>query len=346
MFFGLGSRLRIGKGSFMRANGRGQDMKKYWSQLFIAVAVAACFAFALFWHGLPSARPFVLAVGTRMGSEALVFALAQGEPIPASDLRLVEMVGVTALARALENEVVDAAILSLDEALQMGDGGQPVRIALMLEKSKGSDVLLAKSGFSRIEDLRGRRIGVELRSAGHYLLHKALRSVDMGLEDVQLIPLTAREVPNALESQVEALVVTEPDLQHIVVVGATRLFDSNALAKPIIRVLAVREAVWDEHRAVMQEICFRYFAAEPRMTPEDVDFVAFISRRTGLSERDVVEAIERCDFLGRQEMVRMADTGEIEAVLNHKRSEMILGELLVGQRASVNWIGRELWELR
>jgi NitT/TauT family transport system substrate-binding protein len=321
-------------------------MKKYSRQLFISVAAAASFAFALFWHGLPSARPFVLAVGTRMGSEALVFALAQGDPIPASDLRLVEMVGVTALARALENEVVDAAILSLDEALQMGDGGQPVRIALMLEKSRGSDVLLARSGFSRIEDLRGRRIGVELRSAGHYLLHKALRSADMGLEDVQLIPLTAREVPNALESQVEALVVTEPDLSQVGAAGTVRLFDSNELEKPIIRVLAVRETVWDEHQAVIQEICTRYFRTQPMMTAQDNEFVGFISRRTGLTETNVVESIRRCDFLGRQEMVRMADAGEIESILDHKRSEMILGELLVGQRASVDWIGRELWELR
>jgi ABC-type nitrate/sulfonate/bicarbonate transport system substrate-binding protein len=168
----------------------------------------------------------------------------------------------------------------------------------------------------------------------------------MGLEDVQLIPLTAREVPNALESQVEALVVTEPDLQHIEVVGAVRLFDSNELAKPIIRVLAVREVVWDEHRAVMQEICLRYFAAEPRMTPDDVEFVGFISRRTGLSEKDVGESIQRCDFLSRQEMVRMAETGEIEAILNHKRSEMVLGELLVGEKANVDWIGKELWGLR
>lgn len=330
----------------MRANGSGQDMKKYSRQLLISVAAAVSFAFALLWHGLPPTRPFVLAVGTRMGSEALVFALAQGLPIPPSDLRLVEMVGVTALARALENEVVDAAILSLDEALQMGDGGQPVRIALMLEQSMGADVLLAKSGFSRIEDLRGRRIGVELRSAGHYLLHKALRSVDMGLEDVQLIPLTAREVPNALESQVEALVVTEPDLRQVEVTETVRLFDSNELAKPIIRVLAVREAVWDEHRAVIQEICNRYFQAQPMMKPENGAFVGFISRRTGLSESNVVESITRCDFLGRQEMVQMADAGEIEAILDHKRSEMILGELLVGQRASVDWIGRELWDLR
>jgi len=321
-------------------------MRKYLRHILITLSVAACFAFALGWSGLPFARPLVVAVGTRMGSEALVFALSQDGPIPASKLRLVEMVGVTALARALENEVVDAAILSLDEALQMGDGGQPVRIVLLLEQSRGADVLLAQSRFTRIEELRGRRIGVELRSAGHYLLHKALKSVEMDLRDVELIPLTAREVPNALDSQVDALVVTEPDLRHVATEKSVRLFDSSALQQPIIRVLAIREAVWQQHYEVLREICVRFFEAQPQMTAEDVEFVSFIARRTGLTEAEASDSIRRCGFLDRAEMLLLAEGGGVDAILASKRLEMIQAELLVGQKDRFTAIETEIWEPR
>lgn len=312
-------------------------------KIVILAAAFACFAFALFWGGVPSSRPLVVAVGARMGSEALVFALSRGEPMPPSELRLVEMVGVTALARALENEVVDAAILSLDEALQMSDGGQPVRIALLLERSRGADVLLARPGITKIQALRGQRIGVELRSAGHYLLHKALRSVGMDLSDVQLIPLTAREFPNALEDQVDALVVTEPDLRHVISEEAVRLFDSSELKKPIVRMLAVREAVWEEHHEVIQKICDRFFEAQWQMTDQDEEFVSFIARRTGLTLDEAKGAIRRCGFLNREEMLSLAENGGIEAILASKRQEMIQAELLVGQREDLSPIDTTLW---
>jgi NitT/TauT family transport system substrate-binding protein len=328
------------------SNRRYLGMKWYSRQILIVLAVVGCFVFALLWPGLPSPRPLVVAVGTRMGSEALVFALAQGVPMPASELRLVEMVGVTALARALENEVVDAAILSLDESLQMGDGGQPVRIALLLERSIGADVLLAPARISRIEDLRGCRIGVELRSAGHYLLHKALTSVGMDLRDVELIPLTAREVPNALEGQVDALVVTEPDLRHVKTANLVRLFDSGELKKPIIRVLAVREAVWEENREVLRELCARYFDAQPKMTAENAAFVAFIARRTGLTESEASDAIRRCEFLDREEMLSLTAEGGVDEILAAKRMEMIRAELLVGQKEDLAAVETEIWERR
>jgi ABC-type nitrate/sulfonate/bicarbonate transport system substrate-binding protein len=332
--------------AWIGSNERYLGMKWYSRQILIALAVVGCFVFALLWPGLPSPRPLVVAVGTRMGSEALVFALAQGVPLPARELRLVEMVGVTALARALENEVVDAAILSLDESLQMGDGGQPVRIALLLERSIGADVLLAPARISRIEDLRGCRIGVELRSAGHYLLHKALTSVGMDLRDVELIPLTAREVPNALDGQVDALVVTEPDLRHVKTKDLVRLFDSRELKKPIVRVLAVRKAVWEENREVLREVCARYFDAQPKMTAEHAEFVAFIARRTGLTESEARDAILRCEFLDREEMLSLAKEGGVDDILAAKRLEMIRAELLVGEKEDLAAVETEIWERR
>jgi NitT/TauT family transport system substrate-binding protein len=298
----------------------------------VLLAAVGCFGFALFWEGLEEAEPLKLAVGTRMGSEALMFALSGGGDPDADRLRLVEMTGATALSRALENEVVDAAILSLDEALQMNDAGHPVRIALILEESNGADALLAKEEVREIAELKRKRVGVEVRSSGHYLLHKALESGGLTLADVELIPLTARETPSALATgEVDALVVTEPDGQRVGQEGVRRLFDSSRLEHPILRVLAVREAVWEKHKGVLGGVVESFLRAQPGMNAEDEVFVEFMERRTRLPREAIRECLKRSRFPGRQEMREWAASGRLAEVLEGKAESMKRADLLRGE---------------
>jgi len=296
---------------------------------WVFAAAAGCFGFAFFWQGLKEPEPFKLAVGTRMGSEALVFALSQVEAFPPDRLRMVEMFGATALSRALENEVVDGAILSLDEALQMNDAGHPLRIALLLEKSIGADVLLGGGSVTKVEMLKGKRVGVELRSSGHYLLAKALTSVGLTLADVQLIPITARETPGALLSnEVDALVVTEPDVRRVESVEFNRLFDSAQLKYPIMRVLAVREAVWESHESVLRELVNLFFATQSKMNVEDELFLSFLERRTRLGRDAMTTCLKFSTFLGPAEMLDWMQSGKLEAVLKAKAEDMVQSGLL------------------
>ena len=296
---------------------------------WVLAAAAGCFGFAFFWQGLKEPQPFKLAVGSRMGSEALVFALNQAEAFPPDRLRMVEMFGATALSRALENEVVDAAILSLDEALQMNDAGHPLRIALLLEKSVGADVLLGAASVTKLEMLKGKRVGVELRSSGHYLLSKALTSVGLTLADVQLIPITARETPGVLLSdEVDALVVTEPDVRRVESVEANRLFDSSQLQHPIMRVLAVREAVWEAHESVLRQLVALFFEAQARMNADDELFLSFLERRTRLTREAITTCLKFSSFLGREELLDWMGSGKLEEVLNAKASDMMQSGLL------------------
>lgn len=315
------------------------EKESWYRKAWILLAAAGCFGFALFWPGLKEPSPLKLAVGTRLGSEALAFALSQAEPFLSDELRMVEMFGATALSRALENEVVDAAILSLDEALQMNDAGHPVRIALILEESRGADVLLGTGGLTRVEMLKGKRVGVELRSSGHYLLYKALEGAGLTLADVSLIPLTARETPGALlANEVDALVVTEPDACRVVAENAVRLFDSSQLKNPIMRVLAVREVVWKSHEAVLRKLVTCFFAAQPRMTVGDEVFMNYMERRVRLDRAQIKQALESCHFPKREEMVDWVKSGRLQKVLKEKSADMIRADLLSrGAQSLPSW---------
>ncbi len=307
----------------------------------VLLAAAGCFAFALFWDGLGGPNPLKLAVGTRLGSEALVFALTQGQPLPPSELRLIEMEGATAISRALENQVVDAAVLSLDEALQMNDAGHPVRVAFILEESVGADVLLAPPHVTGVEMLKGARVGVEVRSCGHYLLLKVLEKAGLTLTDVELIPLTEREVPSALrEGAVDAMVVTEPDASRISPREARRLFDSTELEDPILRVLAVRETVWEAKKEVLKTLAQRFLREQPRMRAADAEFSNYMERRMELDSERVERCLERCRFPSREEMTAWLAGDRLGEIMKSKMHDMTEAGLLSG-----NLLAEPKWDV-
>lgn len=295
----------------------------------VLLAAAGCFAFAIFWGGFREKEPFRLAVGTRPGSEALIFALTQDKPLSPQDLRIIEMTGATAISRALENGVVDAAVISLDEALQMNDAGHPVRLALVLEESRGADVVLAPPQITSLQMLKGKRVGAEVRSSSHYLLYKALHQAGLSLSDVELLPLTGREVAAAFQAEdVDALVVTEPDVQRFQPGEMKRLFDSNELKNPILRVLAVREAVWNQKKPVIALVAERYLKAQPSMQAGNDRFRRFLERRMRLTP----DAVERClryvHFPNREENLVWLSGDRLDKIMEVKVRDMVASDLL------------------
>ncbi len=303
--------------------------------VLVLLAAAGCFAFAIFWSGFREEEPFRLAVGTRPGSEALIFALTHDGLLPAQDLRLIEMAGATAISRALENGVVDAAVISLDEALQMNDAGHPVRLVLVLEESRGADVLLVPRGIESLPMLKGKKVGAEVRSSSHFLLYKALSKVGLSLADVELLPFTGREVSAAFEAEhVDAIVVTEPDAQRFPPGELSRLFDSAELDDPILRVLAVREAVWEQKKRVVTMVADRYLKIQPQMKAENEVFCRFLAHRMRLPPDAVQRCLRYVHFPGREENQVWLGSDRLDKIMESKMRDMVDGGLLSGSLSS------------
>lgn len=95
-----------------------------------------------------------------------------------------------ALVRGGENGGVDLAALpvsSLAMSASLLRDAAP-RVVLLLGRSRGGDVVVGK-GLSSLQQLAGKRIGVEDRGAAWYLLLWSLSRVGLSLRDVQLVPL-------------------------------------------------------------------------------------------------------------------------------------------------------------
>lgn len=95
-----------------------------------------------------------------------------------------------ALVRGGENGGVDLAALpvsSLAMSASLLRDAAP-RVVMLLGRSRGGEVVVGK-GLTSLQQLAGKRVGVEDRGSAWYLLLWSLSRVGLSLRDVQLVPL-------------------------------------------------------------------------------------------------------------------------------------------------------------
>lgn len=198
------------------------------------------------WHPPKAPEPLKVAVGVWPGSETLTIARERGI-LEDERVRVVELTWTSAAVRAFANHGVDAAVLSLDEALNLRRASRDARVVMPMDVSDGADALMAPQGTAQSADLRGKRIGVEMRTAGERLLARALETRGIAMSEVTLIQLNLAETETALrDGEVDAVVTSEPWLTRLRAAGAVTLFDSKQMAGELYRVLVVRADVLEK----------------------------------------------------------------------------------------------------
>ncbi|OYW31526.1 MAG: hypothetical protein B7Z47_00825 [Chthoniobacter sp. 12-60-6] len=206
------------------------------------------------WPEPEHQRPLTVAVNVWPGTETLVMAC---DIVNTQDQRInvVEMSWPTAVMGAFRKRVVDAAVVTLDEMIRLEAEGAKPRAVLVLGISQGSDAVMGHPGQQSMAHLRGRNVGVELRSGGEYLLWQALAANGMTLQDVHVIPLNLAETEDAYhEKEMDAVVTTDPWCLRLLEKGAVALFDSRQTGLELTRVLVVREDALPTYRRELHSL--------------------------------------------------------------------------------------------
>jgi len=155
-------------------------------------------------------------------------------------LRLVEYPSDSGVLRAFRNGLLDAALLTLDETLQLQSSGLDLEILLVSDLSAGADALYARPPILRPADLRGRRVGVESGALGAFFLSRILDKAGLSIDQLTIVELPVHAQPAALEQgRVDAVVGFVSQGVALEALGARRIFDSSELPGEIIDVLVV-----------------------------------------------------------------------------------------------------------
>lgn len=255
-------------------------------------------------------EPLKVALGVWPGVETLIVARERGL-LPKEQVQLIDMTWPSAASRAFDNGVVDAAVLSLDEVLRLREGGHEPRVVMVMDVSLGADVVLGGKGMNVLADLQGKRVGVDVRSAGMVLLESALESVGLHGGDVDVVPLSPAEVASAMaKQQVDAVVLAEPWATRIRRKGGKVLYDSQQLKVPMYRVLVASAQALKEQRPELRMVMAAHLAMGGALDfAKEASTHEVVLRREGLSLEEFGQTMTRVKLMDRATAARLMQPG-------------------------------------
>lgn len=149
---------------------------------------------------------------------------------------------------------LDAVTMTNGDALVTGATGAKSVMILINDYSNGNDMVVGKPGISSLEDLKGKKIGVEIGFVDHLLLLNGLKKLGMSESDVELVNVPTNETPQVLASgDVDAIAAWQPNsgIALNLVPGSKPIYssaDEPGLIYDVLAVspssLAARKAEW------------------------------------------------------------------------------------------------------
>jgi NitT/TauT family transport system substrate-binding protein len=209
---------------------------------------------------------------------------------------------------------VDAVMVTNGDALVTGASGAKSKMILVTDYSNGNDKVIAKPGITSLEQLKGKKVGLELTLVEHLLLLQGLQKLDMGQADVELVNFRTNETPQALASgQVDAVAAWYPTAAQVLssVAGSTAVWTSADLPGLIYDTVAVapqslatRKADWAKFVKVWYRIAD--YVRDPKTQPDAVQIMA---AKVGVKPEDYAAAMPGTYFLSLEEAKKRFSKG-------------------------------------
>ncbi len=179
-----------------------------------------------------------------------------------SSIRIIRFATPTESYRALRDGIIDVAAFTADEVFHYAEVRDKPRIFLILDISNGADAIVAKKEIKTIDDLKGKRLGVEGSALGDYVVQRALDFSKKGLisSDITLKHVEIDHQEQAfINDEIDASVTFEPSKSLLLKAGGHVLFDSSQIPYEIVDVLVTNEKVIQDRQKDLENLAKGWF---------------------------------------------------------------------------------------
>jgi NitT/TauT family transport system substrate-binding protein len=198
--------------------------------------------------------PLKLGLNAWVGYDPLILARERGL-IDTQAVKVIELPSSSETLRHFRNRLLDAAALTLDEALRLADEGFEPRVIAVLSESAGGDVVMARPGLGGLDRLKGRTIAVEATTVGALMLQRLLQAAQLQKSDVQVMNVEAALHQRLLQDgRIDASVSYEPLASTMREQGYEAVFDSRQMPGDIVDVLVVHAQALRERPMQVQAL--------------------------------------------------------------------------------------------
>jgi NitT/TauT family transport system substrate-binding protein len=265
-----------------------------WTVLIAALALAAFAATGCSTGGGSSASSAPIKLGFSAWPGWFPWQVAEEAGVFKSEGVKVELVwfeGYLDSINALAGGQLDANSQTLNDTIGSVAAGSDQVIVLVNDNSTGNDQIISSAEIKTIQDLKGKKIGVEGGVVDHFLLLLGLQSAGLKPSDVTIVNLeTGAAAASFASGQLDAVGVFAPfTTQALKRSGSHALFTSKQFPGAIPDHLVVSRKMLTERPADVQKLVNAWFKTLDYIKANPDKSVAIMSKRAGVSAAEYKE---------------------------------------------------------
>ena len=239
-------------------------------------------------------RTLIIGTGKWTGYEPLYLAEQVGifEKNEAS-INLVMNLNESEIISKLKNGEIHGAGLTLDMLFVLHESGFPCKAVLILDYSIGGDMIIGKHGFNNLNDLKGRKIGLEKLYVNEYFLARSLAEKNIKSNEIEIVYIPAGMHVEYLENlEVDAVVAYNPLATMLLQKGYDVIFSSKDIPSSIIDVLVFPNDIYENNYENIRRIIQTWFDSIRYIDLHYMDSMMIMAESEGVSEYEFKMAFE------------------------------------------------------
>jgi NitT/TauT family transport system substrate-binding protein len=192
------------------------------------------------------------------------------------------------------------------------------QIVHVIDYSSGGDLIIAKAPISTLQQLVGKRVGVEPNSINSYVLARALRRAGLSLEQLTLINLGQNSMLEALENGVIDAAVSYPpfSVPMLKLTQYQEIFTTRSIPGEVLDVIAFDASVLANRKPEVQAMLRALDAAYEYAKEHPDEANRLMATRESLTPQEfaniirndvqVLRAVDQPFYLGRNGLLMQA----------------------------------------
>ena len=215
----------------------------------------------------------------------------------------------------------DGCTMTNMDALTIPAAGGVDSTALIIgDFSNGNDGIVLKGADKKLADIKGQRVNLVELSVSHYLLARALDSVDMSERDVTVVNTSDADLVGVFNaSDVTSTVTWNPLLSEITAIpDTTKVFDSSDIPGEIIDLLVVNTETLEANPAFGKALTGAWYEIMAKMQAGDEEALTMMAEASGTDLAGYQAQLDATNmFYTAAEAVSFANSDQLQATMKH-----------------------------
>jgi NitT/TauT family transport system substrate-binding protein len=215
----------------------------------------------------------------------------------------------------------DGCTMTNMDALTIPAAGGVDSTALIIgDFSNGNDGIVLKGADKKLADIKGQRVNLVELSVSHYLLARALDSVEMSERDVTVVNTSDADLVGVFNaSDVTSTVTWNPLLSEITAIpDTTKVFDSSEIPGEIIDLLVVNSETLAANPAFGKALTGAWYEIMAKMQAGDEEALTIMAEASGTDLAGYQAQLDATNmFYTAAEAVSFANSDQLQATMKH-----------------------------